>query len=161
VALYATLPIPVRFVAKREIQWIPIFGWVLGFGGAIMIDRSNRERAVASMQRAGRAVRRGASVVLFPEGTRTPVGFLGPLKKGPFHLAAEAQVPILPVGILGSNDALERGGWRINRATMRIRIGTPIAAPTEDTDEARAELSERVAAALAKLAELKVLDSPG
>lgn len=162
-ALYAVLPIPVRFVAKRELQYVPIFGQVLALGAAIMIDRGHKSRAIASIERAGGAIRRGASVVLFPEGTRTPPGRLGPLKKGPFHLAVEAQVPVLPVGIIGTGGVLPRGSWRTRPGEVVVRIGAPLVPPfatpqgavaAVEADRARAALVDRVTAALCAAAEL-------
>ncbi len=156
VALYAVLPVAVRFVAKRELQYVPIFGQVLALGAAIMIDRGDKDRAIASIARAGRAIRRGASVVLFPEGTRTPPGALGRLKKGPFHLAVEARVPILPVGIVGTGAILPRGDWRIRPGTVVVRIGAPIAPPAEaDPEAARAALMAEVESNLVALADLE------
>lgn len=164
VALYAVLPLAVRFVAKRELQFVPVFGQVLALGAAIMIDRGDKGRAIASIARAGRAIRRGASVVLFPEGTRTPPGRLGPLKKGPFHLAAAARVPILPVGIVGTGAVLLPGDWRIQRGVVEVRIGAPIIPPARavgavetEAEEAsvRAELMGVVAEALCVLGELE------
>lgn len=168
-ALYAVLPIPVRFVAKRELQYVPIFGQVLALGAAIMIDRGHKARAIASIERAGRAIRRGASVVLFPEGTRTPPGRLGPLKKGPFHLATEARVPVLPIGILGTGAVLPRGTWRSRPGEVVVRIGAPLAVPDttaatgDGADQARADLVERVTAALCAAADLvpEGLTAPG
>lgn len=157
VALYAVLPIPVRFVAKRELQYLPVFGQVLALGAAIMIDRGHKAKAIASIARAGRAIRRGASVVLFPEGTRTPPRTLGELKKGPFHLAAEARVPILPVGIVGSGAVLARGDWRIQPGEIEVRIGPPLPPPAATGDAGGGERTARVAevdAALRSLADL-------
>ena len=100
--IFAKMPIDMRPVAKRELGRIPIFGWVLRAGAAIMIDRGDREKAKASIARAGETIRGGRSVLLFPEGTRSAPDHVAPLKKGPFHLAAEARVPILPVAVIGS-----------------------------------------------------------
>lgn len=152
-AIYGASPIQgMRPVAKRELGFIPLFGWALALGAAIMIDRRNRERAVASIERAARTIRGGRSVLMFPEGTRTPQGELGALKKGPFHLATEAKVPILPVGLYGTGDVLRSGDWRIRPGRVFIRIGHPI--PTDDVgegEEARAELMAAVEKALRAL----------
>ncbi|MFO0724513.1 MAG: lysophospholipid acyltransferase family protein [Myxococcota bacterium] len=156
VALYGHLPIGVRFVAKKELSYIPVFGWVLALGAAIIIDRKNHEAAVRSLDKAGQAVAAGASVLLFPEGTRTPPGHLGDLKKGPFHLALAARVPVLPVGIEGSGDVLAKGDWHIRRGHIRIRIGTPIPTTGYPEGEAgRAALMADVAKALEGLGHLQ------
>jgi 1-acyl-sn-glycerol-3-phosphate acyltransferase len=155
-ALYATLPLPVRFVAKRELQWIPLFGFpLLTLGAAIVIDRKDRARAIASIARAQKVIDGGQSVLFFPEGTRTPPGVLGPLKKGPFHLAVEARVPILPVGIRGTGRVLARGDWRVHPGQVELHVGAPIpTAAVEATDSGRAALAEKVATALRTLSGL-------
>ena len=149
-SLYATMPIEnMRPVAKRELGFIPLFGWVLALGAAIMIDRRNRERAVASIERAGRTIRSGKSVLMFPEGTRTPQGELGDLKKGPFHLATAAKVPVLPVGLHGTGDILRSGDWKIHPGRVVIRIGAPIpTAERGEGEEARTALMAEVREAL-------------
>lgn len=152
IALYSSIERDMRPVAKRELQYIPIFGWVLWLGAAIMIDRGDRRKAVASIERAARTIRGGRSVLMFPEGTRTPAGEVRALKKGPFHLALAAQVPILPVGIEGTGAILTPGDWRIHPGRVTVRVGEPI--PTEglsDDPEARRALMAKVAGALASL----------
>lgn len=152
VCLWASLKRPIRMVAKRELTLIPIFGWALALGAAIVIDRGNREKAMRSMARARRALDRGHSVLLFPEGTRTPPGTLGPLKKGPFHLALGARASVLPIGLEGTGDVLAKGDWRIHPGRVRLRLGAPIATDGyEDSDEGRAALAADVGASLRAL----------
>ncbi len=157
VCLYATLPLDVRPVAKQELAWVPVFGWVLALGAAIMIDRRSHARALASIARAAETIRGGGSVLMFPEGTRTPPGQLGPLKKGPFHLALAAGVPVLPVGLEGTGAVLLSGDWRIRPGRVRLRLGAPIPAPpgagegVEDRPEVRAALTAQVDGALRAL----------
>ncbi len=152
--LFAAVPLEVRPVAKKELAWIPVFGWALALGAAILIDRGSTDRAIVSIERAGRTIRRGGSVLMFPEGTRTAPGVLGPLKKGPFHLALAARVPVLPVGIEGSGAVLRPGDWRITPGRVVVRVGAPIevAAPPAGRElEAREALAAQVASALRAL----------
>lgn len=152
ISIYACFPFDIRPVAKRELGYIPVFGWVLRAGAAIMIDRGNRKRATASIERAGQTIRGGRSVLMFPEGTRTPAGIVGDLKKGPFHLALTAGVPVLPVGVEGAGLILPPGDWRIRPGTVRVRIGTPISTEgLRNTPEHRAYVSRQVRTALADL----------
>jgi 1-acyl-sn-glycerol-3-phosphate acyltransferase len=152
IAMFATLPLDMRPVAKRELGYIPIFGWALILGAAIMIDRGARERAIASIERAGRAIREGRTVLMFPEGTRTPPGVLGPMKKGPFHLAQAARVPVLPIGIHGTGDVLLPGDWKIRRGRVVVRVGAPIPTDTvPEGDGGRDRLAAQVAGALSDL----------
>ncbi len=145
ITLFGRLPINMRPVAKRELGYIPIFGWVLVIGAAIMIDRGDREKAIASIERAGRAIRGGRSVLMFPEGTRTPPGELGALKKGPFHLALSAKVPVLPIGIHGTGSVLLPGDWRIHPGRVVMVVGKPIdTSPLTDSDESREALMQDV-----------------
>ena len=152
-SIYASLPIDhLRPVAKRELGYIPLFGWVLALGAAIMIDRGDHEKAKASIERAGAVIRRGRPVLMFPEGTRTPQGELGPLKKGPVYLATAAKVPILPIALHGTGDVLRSGDWRIRPGKVVLRIGTPI--PTADRGEGEAARASLMAETEHQLREL-------
>lgn len=122
----AALPLHPVFIAKKEIRLIPLVGWAVACAGMIYIDRGSRERAVASLKRAAQEVRAGKSVVIFPEGTRTRNGALLPFKKGGFHLAADAGVPIVPVGLLGAFEVLPKGTFLLSPGRIRVRVGEPI-----------------------------------
>ena len=126
-ALVAYLPVDYRFVGKIELTRIPFFGAAWISSGHIAIDRSDRERAIASLEQAGKSLRRDrAVVVMFPEGTRSPDGELLPFKKGAFVLALRTGVPIVPVGIRGSREIMPKGAWRIRPGTVHVRIGPPL-----------------------------------
>lgn len=126
VAIVSTWPESFRFVAKRELTWIPFFGWALVIGGHVIIDRSRRERAVASLRRAAAQVRDGTNVIIFPEGTRSRSGGMLGFKSGGFHLAIQAGVPILPIAISGTRRITPKGSLRIESGRVLIRYGTPI-----------------------------------
>ena len=149
-ALVATLPgEDWRFVAKRQLTWIPFFGWALALHRHVIVDRGNHERAVASMRRAGERIRSGTSVIVFPEGTRSADGELRAFKSGGFHLALQAQVPILPATISGSHHITPKGSLRIESGRVKITYGAPI--PTAGLGvEDRHALKERVRAAIAR-----------
>ncbi len=149
-ALLAAIPISIRFVAKKILFWIPIFGWALYLGGFIGIDRSNRERAIRSLNRAAETIRSGASVVIFAEGTRSRDGLLLPFKKGGFAMAVKAGIPIVPMAISGSRQVLPKGSLKIRPGTIEIRFGDPI--PTgEYTMENKEILMERVRNAIREM----------
>jgi 1-acyl-sn-glycerol-3-phosphate acyltransferase len=146
-AIVSTLPFSWRFVAKRELTWIPFFGWALAIGGHVIIDRGRRERAVASLRRAAARIRAGTNVIIFPEGTRSPTGEMGPFKSGGFHLALEAGVPILPITVSGSHRITPKRSLRIESGRVHVRYGKPI--PTEGLDpEARGRLKDEVRRAI-------------
>lgn len=146
-AIIATLPVRWRFVAKRELTWIPFFGWALALGGQIIVDRRNREASVRSLARAAERVRDGANVIIFPEGTRSPDGSLREFKSGGFHLALQAGVPIVPVAVSGSRRISPKRSLRIHSGRVRVRYGAPI--PTEGLGpEDRERLKARVREAI-------------
>jgi 1-acyl-sn-glycerol-3-phosphate acyltransferase len=125
-ALVLTLPVSWRFVAKRELTWIPLFGWALKLGGHPIVDRGNHAKAVASLQRAAEQVRRGTNVVIFPEGTRSETGAMRSFKSGGFHLALQAEVPILPVTVSGSRRITPKRSLRLESGLVKVVYGKPI-----------------------------------
>jgi 1-acyl-sn-glycerol-3-phosphate acyltransferase len=138
-----------RFIAKRELARVPIFGQALVASGHVIIDRGDRRRAIESLRRAAEIIRSGTTVIVFPEGTRSPDGNLRPFKSGPFHLALEAQVPIVPVTVSGSQRITPKGELRVHRGTVKITYGKPI--PTRGLAPAgRRVLAERVREAIAQ-----------
>jgi len=94
--------------------------------GYIKIDRSNMRQAALSFRKAAEKIKSGASVVIFPEGTRSVDGKLQPFKPGLFSLALRSGVPILPVSINGSKDIIRKGSLRVHRGKIRMVIGKPI-----------------------------------
>ena len=89
-AVFIAVPASFRFIAKKQLSYIPLFGWAMSAGRFIFIDRQNPLAARRSMDEAARRIRAGQSVVIFPEGTRTRDGRLGPFKKGGFRLAIDS-----------------------------------------------------------------------
>jgi 1-acyl-sn-glycerol-3-phosphate acyltransferase len=126
-ALFRGVDHPLRMVAKRGLFWIPVLGWSMWMCGFIPIDRSKRDSAIRSLDRAARRIRSGVSVLVFPEGTRSRDGTLHPFKKGGFMLALKAGVPVVPVVVLGTGAIMEKGSLRVGRADVEVRIGPPIA----------------------------------
>jgi 1-acyl-sn-glycerol-3-phosphate acyltransferase len=124
--LFKELPRSFRFIAKQELFRIPMFGWYLSLGGHIAVDRTHHARAVHSLRRAGAAVRGGTSLVVFPEGTRSRDGQVHPFKKGPFVVAMEAGVPVIPVAIAGSGRVTPKNVIAVVPGTIRVAIGDPV-----------------------------------
>jgi 1-acyl-sn-glycerol-3-phosphate acyltransferase len=142
-ALYVVLPIPVRMIAKKQLAAIPLFGWAMWAGRFIFIDRHNAVSARRSIEHAKERIRAGASVLLFPEGTRSRDGQLQPFKKGGFHLALDAGAPIVPVAIKGTYELMPRKSLRVKPGHVRITIGQPIPTAGLAADDRNA-LLERV-----------------
>jgi 1-acyl-sn-glycerol-3-phosphate acyltransferase len=120
------LPHPARFVAKKELVYIPIFGQVMWGTGHVIVNRSRHDQSVASLQKAAAKIRGGTSILVFPEGTRSPDHKLGPFKKGGFMLALEAKVPIVPVSVSGTRPMMPKGGFTFRKSDVTIVIGDPI-----------------------------------
>jgi len=149
-ALYVALPLPVRMIAKKQLAAIPLFGWAMWAGRFIFIDRHNAISARRSIERAGERIRAGASVLLFPEGTRSRDGQLQAFKKGGFHLAIDAGAPIVPVALHGTRELMPRGSLRVKPGRVRVTIGAPI--PTTGlTADDRNALVEHVRDTIAEM----------
>jgi len=126
-ALGAALPVRYRFVAKQELGDIPVFGRAWKSCGHVSVDRGNREAAIEALDQAWREIHQDKlTMILFPEGTRSPDGRLKNFKKGAFVLAVQGQVPIVPVAVVGSRAVMGKGDLRVRSGEIRIRIGMPI-----------------------------------
>ncbi len=125
-ALAATVPGTMRFVAKKEFQKIPILGPAMKSAKQIFIDRGNLAKAFEAYEEAAQAVREGLNAVVFAEGTRSRTGELQPFKKGPFVFAIASQVPVIPVYCAGTFDVLPKGSLRVRPGTVRLYFGEPI-----------------------------------
>src|SRR5262245_15529867 len=125
-ALVLTMPVDFRIVAKRSLLYVPVFGWALWLAGFIFIDRANRDQAIRSLDRAALRLRRGTSVAIFAEGTRSPDGTLLPFKRGGFVLAIQAGVPVVPVTITGGREVMPKGRLRIRPGVIAVHFGAPI-----------------------------------
>jgi len=115
-----------KFVAKAELFRIPLFGSAMRTAGMISVDRKNQKAAHGSIQRAAASIQAGASVILFPEGTRGRTYALRPFKKGAFVLAIEAQAPVVPVAIHGTIALLAKGAWRVRSGRVDVHFLPPI-----------------------------------
>ena len=149
-AAFMALPANIGFVAKKELESVPLFGRVMREAGMIFVDRSNPQKAIASLKRGGELIRSGVNIFAFPEGTRTKNGYIQPLKKGIFMLALEAGVPIVPMSVHGARDVLPIGSFDPQRGTIKVKIGKPISLENHSVDT-RDELIAEVHAAMIKL----------
>src|SRR5688500_13237011 len=123
--LAAILPRP-KFIAKAELGRIPLFGRASRACGMIFIERENRKAAFAGYEDAARRIRGGASVVVFPEGTRGATYALRPFKKGPFVLAVASEAPIVPTILYGTREILGRGSFWVRSGEVHIHFLEPI-----------------------------------
>jgi len=130
-----------RWVAKRELLKVPIFGTTLRVTGQIMVDRNNHEQALRELR--ANMGKSGASVVFFPEGHRAPTTELIPFKKGGAAFAIDADLPVVPVAISGSERVLRPHTMFVRAGTIRVLFGEPIDVGLLTTDD-RAALTDRV-----------------
>jgi 1-acyl-sn-glycerol-3-phosphate acyltransferase len=160
-ALAASLP-RYSFVAKAELFRIPLFGRGALAVGTIPIERDNRKQAFESYKVAAEQIRAGASVVVYPEGTRGKSYALRPFKKGPFVLAVAAGVPVVPTIIHGSIEVLPRNSLRLHAGrTIHVHFLEPVNASGlryDDRDRLMREVYGRMATGLRTL---YGVESPG
>jgi 1-acyl-sn-glycerol-3-phosphate acyltransferase len=126
-ALLVALPHSFRFVAKTELERVPVFGRAMESAGNIFIDRGNLTASFASYDQAGARLREGLSAMVFAEGTRSRDGRLLPFKKGPFILAITAGVPLVPLYIDGAFERTPKGALNVRPGPVVVRVGNPIA----------------------------------
>ncbi|HWW60611.1 MAG TPA: lysophospholipid acyltransferase family protein [Thermoanaerobaculia bacterium] len=125
--ILAAVPQPIRFMAKVSLFKIPIFGWAIGRAGFIPIDRKNRRTAVKSFDLAAERIRKGNTIVIFPEEGRSRNREMRPFQRGAFLLALKSQLPMIPIAVDGTYDVFPVGAKRITPNRVTVKIGTPIA----------------------------------
>jgi 1-acyl-sn-glycerol-3-phosphate acyltransferase len=126
VSLFVALPMNVGFLAKKELRSVPFLGQAMVAGGHVFIDRGRHERAVQALEEAAQQVAAGASIVVFPEGTRGNEERVQGFKKGGFHLARQANVPVVPVGLRGTRNIMSRDELVIRPGDVHVHIGSPM-----------------------------------
>ena len=153
-AVAANVPVRNHFVAKKEIRKIPIFGRASESAGHVFVDRGDLASAVESLKMAGRRIKEeNSTAVTFPEGTRSLTGKLQRFKKGPFIMAIEAGVPIVPTIVDGTFDILPKRGFRLRPQPITLKYGTPVDASRfghEDRDALIMRVHAQMAEMLAK-----------
>lgn len=149
-ALVKGIPDDIRFVLKKELTRIPIWGWALKYGHYISIDRTNARDAIKSLDDAAMRIRNGASVILFAEGTRTRDGKLQAFKRGAITLAIKSGIPIVPVTINNTFRILPKGSLNVNAADIEIILGKPLRTETVVGRENEQKLMDQVREAVAQ-----------
>ena len=124
--ILAAVPQPIRFMAKASLFRIPIFGWALGRAGFIPIDRKNRRTAVKSFDLAAARIRKGNTIVIFPEEGRSRERQMRPFQRGAFLLAIKAQMPMMPIAVDGTFDVHPVGAKRVTPGKVTVKAGTII-----------------------------------
>ncbi len=124
----SAIPREVRFLAKRELGRIPLFGGAMAKAGNLFVDREDPRDAVRLVREASERMDRGQMVVIFPEGTRSRDGAVGPFKPGAFYLAKKTGAPLLPVLLDGGCNALPRGSLVFMPASLVVKVLPPVTA---------------------------------
>jgi 1-acyl-sn-glycerol-3-phosphate acyltransferase len=146
-ALFAYLPYQFRIMAKKELFYVPFMGWHLWSAGNFPVDRSDGRKTAQSLRKVIEGVRKGKSLAVFPEGTRSYDGRLQPFKPGAFKIAMRARVPIVPVTIRGTHDLLPKGSLAPRGGRVEVIIGKPID-PRDYSDKQLSEVMEEVRQAI-------------
>ena len=141
--LISHLPIEMKWLSKETFFKIPLVGWMMRMAGDVKVVRGDRTSGAAALRACHDRLKKRVSVMIFPEGTRSADGSLGPFKDGAFRLAIESGAPILPLVVHGTRSALRKHDWRFGDTRAEVRVLQPI--PTEGLTEADIpELRERV-----------------
>jgi 1-acyl-sn-glycerol-3-phosphate acyltransferase len=122
VTVFVAIPRRIAFLAKQEIFRMPLIGWAMKKAGFIPVERSSREAAAASADVATEQLRGGASMVIYPEGTRSPNGKLLPFKRGGFLMAIRGGRPVVPMTITGAERVLPKGEMWIRPGEIRLQF---------------------------------------
>jgi len=147
--LIPTIPGRCSVLVKRELFRVPFLGAGLRAVAMVPVDRRNREAAIESVNAATLVLRRGLHLLIYPEGTRSSDGRLLPFKKGPFHLAFESGVPVLPVTMLGTYECWPKGRLKLQPGTATAVLHAPVDPRTyADREALRTAVREVIASAL-------------
>ena len=128
-ALLGRLPFQFKWLVKKELFSIPILGWTMAAAGYINIDREGTRKTVEALNEAAQKIREGMSILIFPEGSRSPDGSIQSFKKGGFTLAIKSRVPIVPIAITGTREIMPKGKLTVAAGEIRIQMSHPI--PTQ------------------------------
>ncbi len=155
ILLISHLPWEMKWLSKAELFRLPIMGWLMHLAGDIPVKRGFGPSAVEAMARGREILGHKVSVMIFPEGTRSPTAELLPFKDGAFRLAIDAGVPILPLAVHGTSTALRKHDWRFGRARAAVRVLEPVETAglgVEDIPALKARVREMIVTARDQLA---------
>lgn len=155
ILLISHLPWEMKWMSKVEIFRLPVLGWLMRLAGDIPLQRGFGPSAAEAIARCREVLRNRVSVMIFPEGTRSPTADLLPFKDGAFRLAIDAGVPILPLALHGTATALPKHDWRFGRSTAVVKVLEPVETTgltPADVPALKARVREMILAARADLA---------
>ncbi len=142
--VFAGIPDNVRIMYKRELERIPVFGWCLNLSPLISVNRSRHRDAADVLANIIASMSAGASVLLFPEGTRSLDGTVGTFRRGAVTIASDSQTPLIPVSIIGAWRVLPARSKRIRGGIVKVIIDAPIQIDTEISRTEEREVSNKL-----------------
>lgn len=143
-ALMWLLPPRIAFVLKASLGQIPVLGYVMKLGGFVYVRRGDSESRHQAVMDAVSRLREGISIAIFPEGTRSPDGALGPFRAGSFRLAIDGGVPVAPITVHGARECMPKGSMGVRPGAITLRAAAPIPTAGLTGGEGRQELMSRV-----------------
>jgi len=146
--IYGYIGQPIKWVMKQSLRKIPFVGIACEAAGFIFVDSSSPQAAAKTIRLAEEKLKKGASIAIFPEGSRTRTGKMGPFKKGAYQMALDLNLPIVPITLNGSYNVMSINSYRIHPSTMEMIIHDPI-----PMDEVRPENLREVAVKVRELVE--------
>jgi 1-acyl-sn-glycerol-3-phosphate acyltransferase len=146
-ALFAVLP-RIAVILKKELGRIPLLGYIMSLGGFIYVDRRARDSRKQALEAGVATLRNGISLLVFPEGTRSPDGKLLPFRPGPFSMAIDAGAAVTPVTVRGARELMPKGTMVLKPGTMQLIFHEPIETAGMSPAE-RQGLAERVRGVIA------------
>jgi 1-acyl-sn-glycerol-3-phosphate acyltransferase len=152
VFLLARLPWEMKWLSKKSIFRIPLLGWQMRIAGDVPIERGDKESARRAVEQMRERLGRRLSVILFPEGTRSPDGSLGEFRDGAFRLAIESKVDVVPLAIVGATEGLPKKSFVLKAAHATVYVLPPVSTAGLETENAHAlagEVRARIAAKIA------------
>lgn len=138
ILLISHLPWEMKWLSKKEMFKIPFAGWLMRLSADIPLERGDRDSAGKAMELCKVALAKKVSVMIFPEGTRSATGEMRDFKDGAFRLAIETQLPILPLAVSGTRNALRKHDWRFGRADAEVRVLPPVSTEGLTVDDVSA-----------------------
>jgi 1-acyl-sn-glycerol-3-phosphate acyltransferase len=148
ILLISHLPFEMKWMSKSEFFRYPLVGWMMRLARDIRLERGDKKSGVAALQECRARLEQDVSVMIFPEGTRSHSGELGEFKDGAFRIAIDTGLPVLPLAVVGTRDALIKHDWRFGVSRAEVRVLDPI--PTDGlTDDDIPGLRDRTRAVIA------------
>jgi len=146
--LYGYLDLDFRWVMKQELRRVPVIGISCAALGHVFIDRSDHDKAMASLDAAKNRITGGTSIMFFPEGTRSYSGEVQAFKKGAFRMACDLDLPVLPVTLSGTRERLRRGSAALRPGPVRMQVHEPIPVDGREPEALAEESRQRIVAGL-------------